>query len=67
MWIFFILFIILWILVTVFLPVKDMIEARLSKTSGAVTEVKVKDESVELKPVEKPKTKDIKYSLYPKL
>jgi hypothetical protein len=41
-----VLFIILWILVTVFLPIKDMIEKNLSKASGAFIDVKVKsDES----------------------
>ena len=40
MGVFFGLFIILWLLVTLFLPIKDMIEMRFLKTSGASLEVK---------------------------
>jgi len=44
MWIFFVLFIILWILVTLFLPLKDTIEKRLLKKSPDVPDIIVRDE-----------------------
>lgn len=61
-----ILFIILWILSTVFLPIKDMIEMRLSKGTGAPPEVKVKDKTEEKQEIDKKKKRKVKFNQYPK-
>ncbi|MBN2440755.1 MAG: hypothetical protein JXJ04_05400 [Spirochaetales bacterium] len=49
MLIFFGLFFILWILVTIFLPIKDMIESRLSKGPIDDFDANVRDEQAENK------------------
>ena len=64
-----ILFILLWILVTIFLPIKDLIEKNLSKSTAAFVDIKVqqdgsgavsKDEAVT------PDENAVKFDIYPK-
>ena len=66
MGVFFGLFIILWLLVTLFLPIKDMIEMRFLKTSGASLEVKVKDVPEKQQADDKPEEKKVKFNRFPK-
>ncbi|MBN2533900.1 MAG: hypothetical protein JXB88_13505 [Spirochaetales bacterium] len=61
-----VLFVILWILATLFQPIKDMIETRLSGSTGSLPEVTVKDESEGNKSADRQEKKKVTFNIYPK-